>query len=382
MNVEQLSFENNTWQELGKNGTIDANKVQLTLCFGDRTLYEENSFYPYLKSKYPNSAIVFSSTAGQISGTSVHENNLVVTSVEFEKTNLKAISSNLSKHSNSYELGAFLFKELNAPDLQFVFVISDGGVVNGSELVKGMNSTNHKISITGGLAGDAARFEKTVVGLNSDPQQGEVVAIGFYGKNLVVGHSSMGGWDMFGLERTITKSNGNILQEIDGKNALDLYKEYLGEYANELPGAALLFPLSIKIPGTTEPLVRTILSVDEENKTMTFAGDIPEGSKARLMKANFDRVIEASAQAANTAFSSIKSLPASNTSLAILISCVGRKLVLADRIDEEIHAASEMFNTNTIVTGFYSYGEISPFNANSKCELHNQTMTITSLSEQ
>ncbi len=381
MNLEQLSFENNTWKEVIKNEKYDPLKSQLVICFGERTLFEKNDVALFLKNKYPNAQIIINSTSGEIYNNSVHDNSIVATAVQFEKTDVIAVSANISNYNNSYELGEWLFNNINKPDLQFIFVISDGGLVNGSELVKGMNSQNHNIPITGGLAGDAARFEKTVVGLNKNPIQGDVVAIGIYGSNLLVSHGSMGGWDIFGRERVITKSINNVLYEIDGKNALDLYKEYLGEYVNELPGAALLFPLSIKINQNSEPLVRTILSIDEKNKTMTFAGDIPEGSNARLMKANFDRIIEASSQAANTCFSPLKSQIVNNNSLAILISCVGRKLVLADRIDEEVESASEMFNPKTVVTGFYSYGEISPFVANSSCELHNQTMTITILSE-
>ncbi len=210
------------------------------------------------------------------------------------------------------------------------------------------------------------------------PSPGNVIAIGFYGKNLIIGHGSLGGWDEFGHERIITKSDQNVLFQIDNKNALDLYKQYLGDYVNELPGSALLFPLSIRINGSDKNLVRTILSVNEENKSMTFAGNLPEGSKVRLMKANFDKLIEASSTAAENSFSSIKG---SKPNLAILISCVGRKLVLQERIEEEVEAAKDVLGNNATITGFYSYGEISPFNKSTQCELHNQTMTITTFTE-
>ena len=107
---------------------------------------------------------------------------------------------------------------------------------------------------------------------------------------------------------------------------------------------------------------------------MTFAGDIPQGATARLMKANFDRLIEGAQGAAEKSTSIIPDL-------AILISCVGRKLVLKDRTEEELESVRRIFGNKTVLTGFYSYGEISPFTPNSKCELHNQTMTITTLSE-
>jgi hypothetical protein len=194
----------------------------------------------------------------------------------------------------------------------------------------------------------------------------------------VIGHGSLGGWDEFGQERTITRSDKNVLFEIDHKNALELYKEYLGDYVHELPGSALLFPISIRLNDSEKKLVRTILSINEEDKSMTFAGNLPEGSKVRLMKADFDKLIEASSGAATQSFNCINN---QNPDLAILISCVGRKLILQERTDEEVEAAKEILGANTAITGFYSYGEISPLNKGSHCELHNQTMTITTFTE-
>jgi hypothetical protein len=232
--------------------------------------------------------------------------------------------------------------------------------------------------VTGGLAGDGARFSRTFAGLDLVPEEGNVVAVGFYGDHLKIGHGSFGGWDEFGPERTITRSEKNILFEIDGKNALDLYKEYLGPYSEELPGSALLFPLSIREPDSNEHLVRTILSINEQEKSMLFAGNMPEGSKIRLMKANFDRLINGSSTAARNSFSSLEN---GSPELALLVSCVGRKLILQERTDEEVQAVKQIFGDQTSLAGFYSYGEISPFNPNTRCELHNQTMTITTFSE-
>ncbi len=177
---------------------------------------------------------------------------------------------------------------------------------------------------------------------------------------------------------TVTRSKANKLFEINNENALEVYKKYLGSYADELPGSALLFPLSVKLSATSEPVVRTILSIDSESKSMVFAGDVPEGAKVRFMKANFDKLIDAANNAARQTFNSML-VP--NPKLAILISCVGRKIILDTRTEEEVEAVQEVFGKNTLLTGFYSYGEISPFSDNTKCELHNQTMTITTFDE-
>jgi hypothetical protein len=309
----------------------------------------------------------------------VHDESVSVTAIELERTELKSVCVNIADHTCSFEAGKHLIATLNPDGLAYVLVISDGGSVNGSELVRGMEEANTgKVPITGGLAGDAGRFETTLVGLNSPPGKGRIVAVGFYGKDLVVTHGSMGGWDMFGPERKVTRAVANKLYEIDGKNALELYKMYLGKYAEQLPGSALLFPLSVILPGLEEPVVRTILSIDSSDQSMVFAGDVPEGSLVRFMKANFDKLIDAATQAAQQTFHTPLD---HNPRLALLISCVGRKLILGNRIDEEVEAIADAFGKDTFLTGFYSYGEISPLARNKPCELHNQTMTITTLDE-
>ena len=283
--------------------------------------------------------------------------------------------------------GEKLANELLADDLAHIFVISDGLKVNGSELVKGFSKVlPDNIAVTGGLAGDAAKFEKTLVGLNEAPNEGTVAAIGLYGSDIKIAHGSKGGWDAFGPDRIVTKSTANILYELDGQSALELYKTYLGELAADLPGSGLLFPLSIREKEDDLPVVRTILAVDDEKGSMTFAGDIPEGSIAQLMKANFDRLIDAAYDAAEY---TTEKLDSGSAELAILVSCVGRKLLLDQRIEEEVEGVRDMLGDKTTIAGFYSYGEISPHTqiadapptAMANCELHNQTMTITTLSE-
>jgi hypothetical protein len=257
-------------------------------------------------------------------------------------------------------------------------VLSDGMHVNGSALVNGLRaSVAPDVVITGGLAGDGARFEKTWVLQAGAPSSPVVCAVGLYGDRLALGCSSGGGWDVFGPERAITKSRDNVLYELDGKPALELYKTYLGERAAELPASALLFPLSIRPGGADHSVVRTILSVDEVANTMTFAGDVPQGYRAQLMRANFERLIAGSEGAASALRDSSRF---GAKTLAIAISCVGRRLVLGERAEEEVEASLAELPPGTQQVGFYSYGEISPSGVKG-CDLHNQTMTLTTISE-
>jgi hypothetical protein len=260
-----------------------------------------------------------------------------------------------------------------------VFVFSEGIRVNGSDLVRGLASAlPPNVPVTGGLSGDGHRFDRTYVIWKGRPERESIVAVGLYGDALRVGYASLGGWDPFGPERMITRSRGNVLYELDGRSALQLYKEYLGEHAADLPASGLLFPLSLRTSAGDTPVVRTILGVDEDEESMTFAGDMPEGAYARLMKANFDRLIDGAAGAAKVSYEAVGG---TSPDLALLISCVGRKMVLQQRIEEEVESVRQVLGDRTILTGFYSYGEISPFTPDARCELHNQTMTITTLVE-
>lgn len=378
MKTATILFENNSFTRELNNDNLSFADSELVLGFGSRDLLADEKIFNQLRDKFSSSELVLCSSAGEIYGNEVLDNTISLTAFKFSSTKIKTFEVDIADFENSFQAGFSLIKKFNQDHLKLVLILSDGGKVNGSELVNGMNSVkDEEVLIVGGLAGDAARFEKTLVGLNKTPEQGKIVAIGFYGEKLLVSHGSLGGWESFGLERLVTKSEGNILYEIDGRNVLDLYKTYLGKYAEELPGSALLFPLSIKIDGTDEPIVRTILSIDEKNQSMTFAGDIPIGSKVRFMKANFDRLIDAASEAAMSCLE-VKSF---NPKVAVLISCVGRKLILGSRIDEEVEAVSDIFGSPTTITGFYSYGEISPLKPFGECILHNQTMTITSINE-
>jgi hypothetical protein len=378
MQTTLLLYIDNKLQTQNETAMANLAKSQLVLGFGGKDIISSQPLFEELKSTFPEADIVLCSTAGEIINNRVNDNSVSIAAIELEKTSIKPVTVNIRDYGSSYEAGKALIRLINFTNLSYILVISDGSNVNGSELVRGINElVNNRVPVTGGLAGDGTNFQSTVVGLNEKPSSGNIVAIPFYGQHFVVSHASMGGWDIFGPERTVTKSVANQLFEIEGQKALDLYKTYLGPYADELPGSALLFPLGVKINEEDEPIVRTILSIDQETGSMVFAGDVPNGSKVRFMKANFDKLVDAATHAAGQAFQKLPSAP----QLALLISCVGRKVILGKRTEEEVEAVADTFGNQTLLTGFYSYGEISPFNDHAKCELHNQTMTITTFDE-
>lgn len=377
MKITQMSWDSSAgWKHIYGDTTITP---QLILCFGSRSVLTDESHYYYLHKNYPNCTIVSSSSGGEILNDEVHDNTIIATLIEFEKTTIKTILLDVASTEMSFGIGQKIAQELNTQDLAGIFLITDGLSVNGSQIASGLSSLLHnKIPVTGGMACDGENFEKTLVGLNAPPSSNKVVAIGFYGKNVKIGHGSMGGWVPFGPEREITKSKGNILYELSGQPALTLYKKYLGDSADKLPSEALLYPLSIKSTiDSSDETVRTVLAVDEENQSLTFAGDIPEGSIAQLMYGNFDSLIEGAENAAKQAAINT----GSTEQLAILISCIGRRMLMGQNINDELEAIYSYWNKKIPLTGFYSYGEISPHQKTGECRLHNQTMTITTIGE-
>lgn len=378
-----MKVEQNTWNPADGWGNVGPEGLEgaasLAFVFAGRHVLQRREVLQDVQNAYPNAILFGCSTAGEIADTTVQDESAVVTAVAFESARLEQQMVRVEDATTSYDLGRQLADRLSKDGLVHVFVLSDGLNVNGSELVCGLSEhLPDDVSLTGGLSGDADRFEETLVVVDDQASRGVVGAIGLYGDSLRIGYASLGGWDPFGPERLITRSQGNVLYELDGRSALQLYKTYLGEHADGLPATGLLFPLSLRTEDGGTPVVRTILGIDEQAQSMTFAGDVPTGAYARLMKANFDRLIDGAQGAARASRQIVGSV---SPDLAILISCVGRKMVLKQRVEEEVEGVREVLGPATVLTGFYSYGEISPFTPEAKCELHNQTMTITTISE-
>jgi len=353
----------------------------LTILFGASTLINTpDEIHQAIKSFAP-SPVVGCSTAGEIFGTQLYDDSLVGATIRFAHTTVKFATAPVHGSHDSYQAGESIGEQLNGPELGGVLVFSDGLHVNGSELVRELNAAlPDTVIVTGGLAGDGERFQHTWVIVDGATHDRKVVGVGLYGSNLHVGHGSKGGFDIFGPERRVTRSQGNVLYELDGKPALELYKLYLGDRASGLPATGFFFPLALRDHSTVDKqLVRTLLAVDESTQSLTFAGDIPQGVSVQLMQANFDRLISGASQAALSTIAPSSSSAPSPT-LAIAISCVGRRLVLGERTEEEIEATLDMLPPGTKQIGFYAYGEISPY-ATGHCDFHNQTMTLTTIFE-
>ena len=380
MHSHQISWtQRNGWTPLDARG----DEISLVFYFGARQALASGERYDELRAMFPAAHILGCSTGGQISNNDISDDEIVAAAISFASTRLRVVSHDITDAQHSRQCGEAIGQALNQDELAGIFILCDGLNVNGSQLVNGLvSAVGPNIPITGGLAGDGADFAQTLVGGDCAPQARKVVGLGFYGRNIRIGHGSAGGWDMFGPRRQVTKSVGNVLFELDGQPALDLYERYLGpEDSKELPGSALLFPIQVYDSERPDSaVVRTVLAVDHDARSMTFAGDIPQGWTAQLMRGMFDRLAEGAADAARQARVSLVNNPGDEP-FAILISCIGRRLLMGQRTQDETEAAGEQLGADTLKIGFYSYGEISPHAKSGICELHNQTMTVTSFSE-
>ena len=353
----------------------------LVLCFGDPHFFRDPELHAILSASAPRATLAGCSGAGEILNAQVHDGTLAVTALKFEHARAAGAATRIADMADSFGAGARLGAALPAEGLRHVLVFGTGVHINGSALVQGLQATlEPTVRISGGLAGDGGAFVETftlgAIGSRSD----QIVAVGLYGARLDIGNSTFGGWVPFGPARRVTRCDHNVLYELDGERALNIYKRYLGEYARDLPASGLLFPFELLGEDAEgSGIIRTILGVDEEDGSLTLAGDVPEGGYLKLMHASTERLIDAAEHAALK----LQPLARRHTgpALALLVSCVGRKLVMGDRVDEEVEAVASTLGATAVVAGFYSYGEISGSEFIGDCRLHNQTMTITWVTE-
>lgn len=361
--------------------TLTEISPQLVLVFAAVEFMRSLEFTQRLRQSFPNAALVGCSTAGEIHGAYVSDHSASITALHFQHPDFRIASTSLNGMEDSSPAGERLAEQLKGEGLHDIIVFGQGVNINGSALIQGIRQVfDGAVSISGGLAGDGGAFQQTWVLSPQGASDQTLVGIGFYGPHLQLHHGSFGGWQPFGPARKVTRCSGNILFELDGEPALKVYKDYLGEYAKDLPASGLLFPFEmLEDDHNAVGLVRTILGIDEASGSLILAGDVIENGYLKLMHASTDALVDGAQAAAEAAH---RMLSGTADGLTLLISCVGRKLVMGGRVDEEIEAVADVFGSASSLTGFYSYGEISPFTHATDCRLHNQTMTITYVCEE
>lgn len=358
--------------------------ADLVLVFGSVEVFDEPDLAARLAEAFPGAVIAGCSTAGEIAGDAVLDGSCTVTAIRFDRGgDAVAVEADIASADDSQRAGEALGEALAArPGLSGVLLFARGVGVNGSALIDGLSSRLPPgLPVSGGLAGDGGAFVRTLVLGPSGVSDSRAVAVGLYGGALHLGLGSVGGWEPFGPARKVTKAVGNLLLQLDGEPALNVYKRYLGDYARDLPASGLLFPFEL-LNGNHDSvgLIRTILGIDEAAGGLVLAGTVEEGFFLRLMHASTDGLVDGAEQAGAIAAAGAGEAAAGDR-LALLVSCVGRKLVMGDRVEEEVQAVADRMGPGAVLAGFYSYGEIGPMRDLVDCRLHNQTMTVALLTE-
>ncbi len=353
---------------------------QLVTIFGAVEYLTDAAFVRTVTDLFPRATVVGCSTAGEISNAGVRDRTCAITAVNFSSSRVASVTTELLGMPDSRAAGARIGHALEKAGLRGVLLLAPGIKINGSALVEGVSSVlGRDVPLSGGLAGDDGAFLRTWIWGPNGVSDNHVTAVGFYGDSLSFSGGTFGGWVAFGPERKITKCDGNVLYELDGSPALEVYRRFLGNHAKDLPAAGLLFPFSTR--GTQDApsgLIRSILGIDEKLGSLTLAGEVQINDSLKLMRASKAELVKGARTAAESARETHR---VQGDELALMVSCVGRKLVMDDQVGDEVDAVRGVFDHKPTVTGFYSYGEIGPFMPGGVCHLHNQTMTIVMLGE-
>ena len=377
MKVDQFLLANNAISYSQKN-ISSAEEVSFVLVFASRSKMESPKWLSLLQNHYPGADILSCSTSGEVYFSELTNESVTGMAVALSKTNFEIYAERLVGNQESFDLGKNLASRFATEGLNHVLLFGDGWLVNGSDLVQGMYSILGKaVSISGGLAGDGANFSKTLVGLNEDIHQRMAVAIGFYGDTLKIGFGSHGGWSELGEAYEVTEADGREILKLGTTSPLSAYKAFLGDDADGLPGTALLYPVAVWLPGAEDYVVRTVFNTDEFNGSITLGEATPVGSRLQFMRARFDDLLKGVKGAAEEALTGLGQSP----EMALMVSCIGRKLLFNQQIDEEIKETHEVLGSQTPIGGFYSYGEICPVQKD-LAALHHQMLTLTVFAEE
>jgi hypothetical protein len=375
MRIEQRCWAAGKWEAAGGHGLNG--DADLVLAFGAAAVLRNEQSFERLREQYPAARVIGCTSPAEIHGARTHENQLAVTAVHFEHTVLKSARIELGSTPDGYVAGQRLADTLWSDDLVHVLVLSDASGEVASHLTRGLaHALPDGVTVSGGISGPASGARDGLLFLDEPLASTGVAAIGFYGKRLKVTCGSGGTWELFGQERLVTRAQGNVLYELNGRRALDVYQEDLGRHAGEVAAIGVHFPLSLRTSDPTQGVLRTVVRADRQAGTLMLAGDVSDGAFARVMRATDDGLLRGAGLAADNC------CPAGDApQFALLVSGANRRVVLRQRAPEEVEAVRDVFGPGTVLAGFYGNGEIAPSEAGERPELQNQTMSVTGFSE-
>ena len=348
--------------------------------------YDQQTLLNGIVSVAGGALIIGCTTDGEISTAGLSLNSVVV--LAWASNNIRLHTAQMEQISkDSHGAGIALaekFQGLNSPYIQ---IFSDGLSGNADQIIQGIKTRlGDHIRIAGGTAGDGANFKQTYQYSNERVLSDSLVGVAFEGDL----HFATGvgcGWFPVGLTKEVTKAVGNVVYELDGQPALQVYEKFLGKHARYLPSVGVEYPLGLMgrygdIEDNNYFLCRAIMAVDPQTGSITFAGDIPQGAKVKMTMGNEADIIGAVEKAAQSALNELQSdNPAVKPKAIFLYSCMARRIVLGSKTGKEILAIQKIVGGNVPIIGFYTYGEYAPIDKHGYSYFHNETATITIIGE-
>jgi diguanylate cyclase (GGDEF)-like protein len=354
-----------------KNTKYDSEKTLIQVFYSSTNTTNIKELQLYTQEKFPLSTLIGTTTDGVVYGSDVHcDTKSVITFTIFEDTLVKSfICESKDYHNDSYLLGKELTKNIVRVDTKVIISFADGINTNGEEFVKGVNDISPTVLLSGGLAADNGKLIKTFVFDKYIIVDNGAVGASLSGERLQTSNNYTFDWTPIGKILTVTKSIKNRVYEIDGINAIDIYAKYMGdEIAKKLPQVGIEFPLIFKKDGVD--VGRAVLFKHDDG-SLTFAGNIKEGTQVRLGIGNVDNILKNSNYNAQKILHDIKY----DVEAIFVYSCMARRRFLNEYISKELDTLNNIGN----LSGFFTYGEFYHYNNNN--ELLNETMTFLVLTE-
>lgn len=314
---------------------------------------------------------------GEMSGDGYSTGSAILAGIATDQIDFTvAYAENLSQNC---ELAGKQLAAKLAPTVQYVHLFSDGITGNGCGILRGIFSVlREDLPIAGGTAGDNGKFERTWQFAGRKVLTDAAVAIGFTG-DFHLGTGVRSGWSPIGLAKKVTRASGNILYELNGEPALQVYERFLGKHAEKLPAVGVEYPLGLVGKCLDNDsgdyyLLRATMSVDRQEGSIRFAGEIPEGAEVHLTCGDNSSILEASSEAARLADEEIGDI---QPRMVFFYSCMARKIILGQRTQEELDRIRRVFGAEVPIIGFYTYGEYCRVGCGSPSLFHNETATVS-----
>lgn len=376
--VQNLWMPDRGWRDTWESMSELPPERSVLLALGDGEAWEASSWREELRARFPNVPLVGCSTAGEMEGATLRENAVSLSAVSFDAVTVRTASTSLATLEDSLRAGRSLALALGAPTLRHVLVFAEGIAVQGADFARGLSEALPEgVRASGGMAGDGFRSESTTLLEGDSRSSGRALALGLYGASLEVGCGVFGGWMPFGPPRVISRAQGAFLMELDGRNALDLLRQYMGDgiFDNE---RIMAFPLGICDEGGHVVAVRALLRTELQGRRVVTVGEIPEGTRIRFLRGSAENLLDGAGEAVRSALKEHRRAP----DWALAVGCFGRRCFLGHRAGEEAQEVTGALGAAVPLSGFLSYGELAPVAGMTQgCLFHNETMTVTTFVE-